>query len=73
MLQWKKPSADQLAALICAPLLALLGGGLMVLGKVFAWRLFWLWGLIGLLPGVIQTVFLLPVLQAAQPPETGVP
>ena len=70
-LQWKKPTSDRLAAWICAPLLALLGGGIMIFGKVFAWRIFWLWGLIGLLPGVIQTVFLLPVLQAAQPPETG--
>lgn len=70
-LHWKKPTPDRVVATICGPLLALLGGGLMVLGKVFVWRLFWLWGLIGLLPGVIQTVCLLPVLQPKELPETG--
>lgn len=68
-LHWKKPTPDRVAATICGPLLALLGGGLMVLGKVFAWRLFWLWGLIGLLPGVIQTALLLPLAQLGEAPE----
>lgn len=72
MLQGKKPSAQQLAAAVCGPLLALLGGGLMILGKVFAWRLFRLWGLMGLLPGAIQVLLLvLPVLKDREKPETG--
>lgn len=67
--KWKKPSADRLAALICAPLLALLGGGMMILGKIFAWRILWIWGLTGLLPGVIQTALLLPLAQLGEVPE----
>ena len=69
MLQWKKPSAESLAACICAPLLALLGGGMMILGKVFAWRILWIWGLTGLLPGMIQTALLLPLAQLGEVPE----
>lgn len=68
----KKPSAEQVALWVCAPLLALLGGGLLLLGKVFAWRILWIWGLIGLLPGVIQMLLVvLPVLQKSEAPETG--
>jgi len=70
-LKWKKPSADTLAAAICAPVLALLGGGLMLMGKLLSWRLFWLWGLIGLMPGVVQVAFLLPIPGEKEPPETG--
>lgn len=70
-IRWKRPPADWLAAAICGPLLALVGIGLMVMGKLFAWRLFWLWGLMGLLPGVIQTALLLPVLGKAEPKDTG--
>ena len=62
-LQWKKPTPGRVAAWICAPLLALLSGGMMLLGKLFAWRILWIWGLTGLLPGLVQTVLLaLPII-----------
>ena len=57
--KWKKPAPDTVAGWICGPLLALLGGGLMLLGTLFAWRILWMWGLVGLLPGLLQTVLLL--------------
>lgn len=69
--QRKGPAADQLAVWVCAPLLAMLGGGLMLLGKVFSWRLLWLWGILGMLPGAVQLFLLLPALQETPMPETG--
>lgn len=71
-LQWKKPAAGKVAAWICAPMLVLLSGAMVLLGKLFAWRILWIWGLTGLLPGLIQTVLLLlPKLQLGEAPETG--
>ena len=71
-LQWKKPAPGRVAAWSCAPLLAVLSGGMMLLGKLFAWRILWIWGLTGLLPGMIQTVLLaLPKVQPGEAPESG--
>ena len=70
-LQWKKPAAEAVAGWVCAPLLVLLSGGLLLLGRLFAWRILWIWGLTGLLPGLIQTALLLPLLRTGEAPETG--
>ena len=70
--KWKKPAQDTVAGWLCGPLLALLGGGILLLGRLFAWRIFWIWGLTALLPGLIQTaLLLLPPVTLGQIPETG--
>ena len=68
----KKPvERSTLARFLCPVVLTAIGTALLVLGQLWFWRGLWLLGLIGLLPGVLQLVLLLPVLAPGEAPETG--
>ena len=62
---------DELAGFLCPVIQVALSVALLVMGRLWSWQGLWLLGLVGLLPGILQLLLLLPALSHRDPPEEG--